>query len=98
MKALVKAKPGLGLELLDVEMPSPKEGELLAKVKAASICGTDAHIYQWNAWAAQRIKPPLIAGHEVAGEIVEIGEGVEGFEKGFSLLEEGKAGKVILLP
>ncbi|MCX6802392.1 MAG: L-threonine 3-dehydrogenase [Candidatus Diapherotrites archaeon] len=82
MKALFKSKSQRGLELLDVEKPSPKKGEVLVKVKAASICGTDLHIYEWNEWAQNRIKPPLIAGHEVAGEIVELGEGVKGFGKG----------------
>jgi len=82
MKALVKQKPGRGLELMDIEMPEPKEGELLVKVKATTVCGTDVHIYQWNEWAQGRIKPPLIAGHEVAGEVAGLGPSVSGFEKG----------------
>ncbi len=82
MKALVKSSPKRGLELMDVETPSPGKGELLIKVKATTICGTDLHIFEWNDWASGRIKPPLIAGHEVGGEIVELGEGVQGFEKG----------------
>lgn len=82
IKAIVKNKKEKGLELIDVEKPAPKKGEILVKVKATSICGTDVHIYDWGAWAQSRIKPPLIIGHEVAGEVVELGNGVQGFEKG----------------
>lgn len=82
MKALVKTKPERGLEFLEVEKPKPEKGELLVRVKATTICGTDLHIFQWNDWARQRLRLPLIIGHEVAGEIVELGEGVESFEKG----------------
>ncbi|MEM0360379.1 MAG: L-threonine 3-dehydrogenase [Candidatus Diapherotrites archaeon] len=82
MKVVLKSKPGKGLELSKVENPFPKKGELLVKVMAAGICGTDLHIYEWNEWAQSRIKPPLVVGHEVAGKIVELGEGVSGFEIG----------------
>ncbi|MFH1442526.1 MAG: L-threonine 3-dehydrogenase [Candidatus Micrarchaeota archaeon] len=77
MKALWKtaAKPGAELK----EAPIPKIGpkDVLVKVKACSICGTDLHIYGWDQWAQSRIKPPMIFGHEFAGEIVEIGSLVE---------------------
>jgi len=77
MKALFKHKPEPGAELREAPEPGkPKAGEALVKVKATSICGTDKHIYEWDAWAQSRIKTPMIFGHEFAGEVVEIGEGV----------------------
>jgi threonine 3-dehydrogenase len=77
MKAVVKVRgePN-GTELQTVEKPKPGYNDVLIKIKSASICGTDVHIYNWDAWSANRIKPPLIYGHEFAGEIVEVGDGV----------------------
>ncbi|MEW6399398.1 MAG: alcohol dehydrogenase catalytic domain-containing protein, partial [Bacillota bacterium] len=60
MKAVLKAAPGPGAELCQVEVPRPGPGEVLVKVKAASICGTDYHIYRWDPWSAGRVKPPLV--------------------------------------
>lgn len=82
MKALVKNKPGPGAELMMVDIPTIGPHDVLVKPKATSICGTDLHIYNWDRWAAQHINPPLIFGHEVAGEIVEIGAEVEGWKIG----------------
>ncbi|MEE9186873.1 MAG: alcohol dehydrogenase catalytic domain-containing protein, partial [Bacteroidota bacterium] len=64
MKALIKAKPGAGLEL--TECPKPELGafDVLVKVKASSICGTDLHIKRWDPWAQKRLEPPLVVGHE----------------------------------
>jgi threonine 3-dehydrogenase len=76
MKAIVKQTPGPGAELTMVDVPEAGPGEVLIKVEATSICGTDLHIYEWDPWAAGRIKPPLIFGHELAGRVVELGEGV----------------------
>jgi threonine 3-dehydrogenase len=76
MKAVVKTNPGLGAELLDVEEPKPGKRDVIVKVKATSICGTDVHIYEWNEWAQKRIgkdRLPQILGHEVAGEVCEVG-------------------------
>jgi len=77
MLAIVKSekKPGAKLE----ERPNPKPGpnDVLIKIKAASICGTDAQIYEWNAWAEKRIKPPIIFGHEFCGDVVEVGSMVQ---------------------
>jgi len=77
MRALAKTGPRPGAELIEVPVPTPQPGEALIKVNAASICGTDQHIYEWNEWAQGRIKPPLIFGHEMAGEVVALGEGVK---------------------
>lgn len=76
MKAVLKREPAPGAVLTDVPVPKPGQGEVLVKVKATSICGTDHHIYMWNEWSQNRIKPPRIMGHEFAGEVVELGPGV----------------------
>jgi len=76
MKAVVKTKPELGAELQDKPMPRAKDDWLVVKVRATSICGTDVHIYKWDPWSAERIGAkalPQILGHEVAGEVVEVG-------------------------
>ncbi|MEA3408120.1 MAG: L-threonine 3-dehydrogenase [Chloroflexota bacterium] len=82
MKALVKEEAARGASLLDVERPTIGPRDLLVKVEAAAICGTDNHIYNWTPWAQARIEPPMIFGHEFAGEVVEVGSAVEGFAVG----------------
>jgi threonine 3-dehydrogenase len=82
MKAVLKASTGPGAELTMVDVPQPGAGEALIKVKAASICGTDLHIYRWDPWAASRIKPPLVFGHEFAGEVVKLGDGASTVKTG----------------
>jgi threonine 3-dehydrogenase len=77
MKAIVKTKAAPGAELIETDTPLPGPDQVLVKVLASSICGTDLHIYQWNDWAKKRIKHiPQILGHEVCGEITEIGANV----------------------
>ena len=68
------AEPGLAFE--EVPVPVPAVDEVLVRVEAASVCGTDLHIFQWDEWAQQRIEPPLTLGHEFAGTIVEVGSAV----------------------
>ncbi len=83
MKAIFKEHEGEGMEMKEVPEPTnPGPDEVIVKVKRVSICGTDVHIYNWDEWAASRIKPPIIVGHEFAGEIVEKGEAVQGLEVG----------------
>jgi threonine 3-dehydrogenase len=82
MKAVLKEKPEPGFVVTEVDIPKVGPGELLVKVKRAAICGTDSHIYAWDAWSASRIKPPLIVGHEFCGDVVEVGPNVTGFEVG----------------
>jgi len=83
MKAVVKTRMAPGAELLDVDIPQPKADEALVKIKATSICGTDVHIYNWDAAAQVYIKEvPQIQGHEFAGEIVEVGKRVKKFRVG----------------
>jgi threonine 3-dehydrogenase len=76
MRALVKAKQAPGLELQNVPTPKPGAGEVLVRVAATSLCGTDNHIYRWDEWAQGRIHPPRIIGHEMCGEVVDLGPGV----------------------
>jgi threonine 3-dehydrogenase len=76
MRAVVKPDPGPGLALADVPTPRPGRDEVLLQVKAASICGTDLHIRNWDPWAADRVVPPRIVGHETCGLVVAHGEGV----------------------
>lgn len=73
MRALVKPAPGIGMELVDRPMPVPGARDVLIRVHHAGVCGTDLHIWEWDAWAAGRLKPPVVIGHEFAGEIVELG-------------------------
>jgi threonine 3-dehydrogenase len=80
MRALVKASPAAGAELRDVAVPLPGDGELLIRVEAASLCGTDLHIYRWDDWAESRLGKglPRIFGHEMAGRVVAHGPNVRG--------------------
>src|SRR3954452_16891442 len=89
MKALVKnqAKPGLWLE----EVPKPGFGinDVLIRVYRTGICGTDLHIYKWDDWAARTIPVPMVVGHELVGEIVEVGSNVADFFPGQIVSAEG---------
>jgi threonine 3-dehydrogenase len=89
MKALVKklAQPGLWLE----DVPEPKIGinDVLIHVKRASVCGTDVHIYNWDAWAQQAIPVPMTIGHEFVGEIAQVGSNVPDFFPGQIVSGEG---------
>jgi threonine 3-dehydrogenase len=89
MKALVKRKSEVGLWLEDV--PEPKIGinDVLIKVHRTGICGTDLHIYQWDAWAQKTIPVPMVVGHEFVGEIVEVGSNVSDFFAGDIVSGEG---------
>ena len=77
MLGVVKTKAEFGgTEVKKVDVPKPGPNDVLIKVKVASICGTDVHIYEWNKWAENRIKVPRVYGHEFAGHIVEVGSNV----------------------
>lgn len=69
-------RPGPGVEIIDAPVPTVQPGTVKIKLEAASVCGTDLHIYSWDAWSASRIQPPRIIGHEFCGTIVEVGDGV----------------------
>ena len=82
MQAIVKAHAAPGIELREVPVPAPGPGEVLVRVQAASVCGTDLHIFNWDPWAQGRIKPPLIPGHEFAGVVAGVGRGVTTVKEG----------------
>jgi threonine 3-dehydrogenase len=89
MKALVKARAEAGLEIEDVPVPEVGRDDVLIRVLAAGVCGTDVHIYEWDGWAQRNVKAPLVIGHEFAGEIVEIGSDVQDLAVGDIVSGEG---------
>jgi len=108
MKALVKKRAGPGLWMDEVPKPSPGAKDVLIRVRKTAICGTDVHIYKWDAWSERTIKTPMTIGHEFVGEIAELGGEVEGWKVGDRVSAEGhivcgecracKAGKRHLCP
>jgi threonine 3-dehydrogenase len=82
MRALAKVRPGPGLELVEVDVPTPGDGQVLLRMEAASICGTDHHLFTWDDWAAENLVPPRILGHELAGTVVATGRGVTRVREG----------------
>jgi threonine 3-dehydrogenase len=81
MRALRKTERGPGATLQEIPVPAPGEGEVLVRVHAASICGTDLHIFEWNEWAEGRIgRVPMTFGHEVAGTVEAVGPEVHHLE------------------
>ncbi len=89
MRAIAKLRPGPGVQLTEVPVPTPGINDVLIKVKKTSICGTDVHIYNWDAWAEKTIKCPMVIGHEFVGVIAEIGSNVQGFKPGDLVDGEG---------
>lgn len=82
MKAVVKTEAAPGAKFMDVDVPEPGPRDVLIKVKAAAICGTDIHIMEWTPYAQARIKPPMIFGHECSGEVVKVGSQVTSYQPG----------------
>src|SRR5256885_4568639 len=89
MKALVKAKSEPGLWLQDVPKPTCGINDVLIHVDRTGICGTDLHIYKWDAWAQKTIPVPMAVGHEFVGRIVEAGSNVTDFHAGEIVSGEG---------
>src|SRR5438094_8056912 len=89
MKALVKREPRPGLWLEEVPVPRTGINDVLSRVDRAGICGTDLHIYKWDAWARQTIPVPMVVGHEFVGEVVEVGSNVTDFFPGEVVSAEG---------
>jgi threonine 3-dehydrogenase len=89
LKALIKSKAEPGLWLADV--PEPKTGinDVLIRVDRTGICGTDLHIYKWDAWAQKTIPVPMVVGHEFVGEVMEVGSNVTDFKVGDVVSAEG---------
>jgi threonine 3-dehydrogenase len=89
MKALVKSKRSVGLWLEDVPEPEIGINDVKVRVLMTGICGTDLHIYEWDAWAQSTIKVPMVIGHEFVGEIVAVGSNVSDFRVGELVSGEG---------
>ena len=89
MKALVKKYDKLGLWLDEVPVPEPGINDVLIKIIKTSICGTDVHIYNWDAWAKATIHTPMVIGHEYVGVVEAVGSNVHDFYKGELVSGEG---------
>jgi threonine 3-dehydrogenase len=89
MKALVKQEAAPGIWLADIPEPKVGPNDVLIKIAKTAICGTDMHIYNWDAWAQKTIPVPMAVGHEYCGQIVEMGSEVRGFKAGDRVSGEG---------
>jgi len=89
MRALVKVAAGPGLELRDVPEPEAGPGEVKIRVLRAGLCGTDLHLYDWDEWAAETVRPPQVIGHEFYGEVAAVGDGVTTVAVGQRVSGEG---------
>lgn len=82
MLAVLKEKKAPGVVIKEIPIPETPKGEVKVKVLYASICGTDVGIYDWTPWVAAKLKPPIVIGHEVVGEILEINSETSHLKKG----------------
>jgi threonine 3-dehydrogenase len=89
MKALIKQRSEPGLWLADVPVPRIGINDVLIEILRTGICGTDVHIYNWDAWAQRTIPVPMVVGHEFVGRIVEVGSNVKDFHVGDIVSGEG---------
>ena len=89
MKALSKLRPEPGIWLTDVPEPEVGHNDILIKIRKTAICGTDVHIYNWDEWSQKTIPAPMVVGHEYAGEIVAVGQEVQGYKIGDRVSGEG---------
>ncbi|MEH6583122.1 MAG: L-threonine 3-dehydrogenase [Halioglobus sp.] len=89
MKALIKKSAEVGLWLENVPDPELGINDVVIKTLRTAICGTDMHIYNWDAWARKTIPVPMVVGHEFVGEIVEVGSNVNDFQAGQIVSGEG---------
>ena len=89
MKALSKLRPEPGIWLTDVPEPEVGHNDILIKIRKTAICGTDVHIYNWDEWSQKTIPVPMVVGHEYAGEIVAVGQEVQGYKIGDRVSGEG---------
>jgi len=89
MKALVKSRPEVGLRMEEVPVPEPGINDVLIRILKTGICGTDLHIYAWDAWAQQTIPVPMVVGHEFVGRVERVGSNVTGFQPGDLVSGEG---------
>jgi threonine 3-dehydrogenase len=89
MKALVKKEAKEGLWLMDIPAPAVGPRDVLIRIKRASICGTDVHIWKWDDWAARTIPLGMNVGHEYLGVIEEVGADVRHLKVGQRVSGEG---------
>jgi len=89
MKALVKSEARPGIWMKDIAVPALSPNDVLIEIEKTSICGTDMHIYNWDAWAQKTIPVPMAVGHEYYGRIVDMGSEVRGFVVGDRVSGEG---------
>ena len=89
MKALVKSEARPGIWMKDIAEPKVGPNDVLIKIAKTAICGTDMHIYNWDAWAQKTIPVPMAVGHEYFGRIVDMGSEVRGFALGDRVSGEG---------
>jgi threonine 3-dehydrogenase len=89
VKALVKERAAAGFTLTEVPEPTIRDDEVLIRVRRAGVCGTDVHIYEWDAWAQGRCRPPFVVGHEFAGDVVQVGQLVTDVRVGDRVTAEG---------
>jgi threonine 3-dehydrogenase len=92
MQALVKPQAGRGLVLEERPRPGCSEHNVVVRIQKTGVCGTDVHIYGWDDWAANRLKPPLIIGHEFMGVVEQVGSAVEDIHPGDVVSGEGHIG------
>jgi threonine 3-dehydrogenase len=89
MKALVKSRPEIGLWMEEVPVPEPGINDVLIRILKTGVCGTDVHIYNWDAWAQRTIRVPMVIGHEFVGRVERVGSNVTGFQPGDLVSGEG---------
>ena len=89
MKALVKTEAGPGLKLCDVPEPEVGPDDVLIKIRKTAICGTDVHIYNWDAWSQRTIHAPMTVGHEFMGQVAAVGSNVRAVKIGDVVSGEG---------
>ena len=89
MKALAKLKAEPGIWMTDVPEPVCGHNDLRIRIRKTAICGTDTHIFNWDAWSRATIRVPMVIGHEYVGEVVEVGQEVGGFKVGDRVTGEG---------
>ncbi len=88
-RALVKAERAPGLTLMQVPVPEPGPNDVLIRIHKSAICGTDMHIWNWDAWAQKTIPVPMHVGHEYVGVIEKVGSAVTGYKGGERVTGEG---------
>jgi len=89
MRALVKAERAPGLTMMDVPMPEVGPNDVLIRIHKSAICGTDMHIWNWDAWSQKTIPVPMHVGHEYVGVIEKVGSAVTGYKGGDRVTGEG---------